>query len=143
MTRKSIHRIHVEFGDCDPAQIAFYPNFFRWFDAASRHYFENCGVAPWREYEKTHGIIGTPVVETGARYHRPTSYGDDLEVHTWIEEWREKGFVMKHELRRDGQLLAEGRDVRVFATRHPADPARIRAVPVPQEIRALCDSDPG
>jgi 4-hydroxybenzoyl-CoA thioesterase len=138
MPRVQIHRIHVEFGDCDPAQIAYYPNFFRWFDAASRHFFEDCGVPPWRELEKTRGIIGTPVVDASSRFIRPTSYGDVVEVHTSIEEWREKSFVTKYELRRGDALLAEGRDVRIFAIRHPADPARIKAVPIPEDIRIMC-----
>jgi len=37
-------QVTVEFGDCDPAQIVYYPNFFRWMDAASRHFFIACGV---------------------------------------------------------------------------------------------------
>ena len=139
MPRVQIHRINVEFGDCDPAQIAFYPNFFRWYDASSRHFFEDCGVPPWRELQKTTGIIGTPVVETSSRFIRPTSYGDVVEVHTSIVEWTEKSFVMKHELRRGDVLLAEGRDVRVFAIRHPDDPSRIKAVPVPADIKRLCE----
>lgn len=139
MPRVQIHRINVEFGDCDPAQIAFYPNFFRWYDASSRHFFEDCGVPPWRELQKTTGVIGTPVVETSSRFIRPTSYGDVVEVHTSIVEWTEKSFVMKHELRRGDVLLAEGRDVRVFAIRHPDDPSRIKAVPVPEDIKRLCE----
>lgn len=138
MPRIQIHRIHVEFGDCDPAQIAFYPNFFRWYDAASRHFFEDCGVPPWRELQKTRGIIGTPVVETSSRFIRPASYGDIVEVHTSVEEWREKSFVTKYELRRGEELLAEGRDIRIFAIRHQEDPTRIKAIPIPDDIRELC-----
>lgn len=138
MARVHIHKIHVEFGDCDPAQIAFFPNFFRWYDASSRHFFTHCGVAPWRELEKQCGIIGTPVVEASSRFIRPTSYGDLVEVHTSIEEWREKSFVMTHELRRGADLLAEGRCVRIFAIRHPHDPSRIKAVPVPEDIKQMC-----
>ena len=138
MARVQIHRVNVEFGDCDPAQIAFYPNFFRWFDASSRHFFEDCGVPPWRQLQATTGIIGTPVVETSSRFFLTCSYGDAVEVHTSIEEWGEKRFVMTHELRRGEQLLAQGRDVRVFAIRHPDDPSRIKAVPIPEDIKRLC-----
>jgi 4-hydroxybenzoyl-CoA thioesterase len=54
------------------------------------------------------------------------------------EEWREKSFMMKHELRRGTELLAEGRDIRIFAIRHPEDPLRIKAIPVPEDIKRLC-----
>jgi 4-hydroxybenzoyl-CoA thioesterase len=139
MSRTHLHRLTVEFGDCDPAQIAYFPNFFRWFDAASRHFFAQCGLPPWRETEQTHGIIGTPVVETACRFLLPTTYGDELEVHTAIEEWRDKSFAMKHQLRRGEAVLAECREVRVFAIRHPEDPRRIKVVPVPPAFRALCE----
>jgi len=36
-------------------------------------------------------------------------------------------------------VLVEGREVRVFARKHPDDPARIQAVPAPADIRARCD----
>lgn len=140
MSRTHIHRISVEFGDCDPAGIVFYPNFFRWFDAAARHFFTACGVPSWRETEKTSGIIGTPLVSASSDFRLPASYGDVIEVHTAIEEWRGKTFVMKHAIKRRDQLLCEGREVRVFAIRHPEDPARIKAVPAPDAIRRLCES---
>ncbi len=138
MKRVSVYQVPVEFGDCDPAQIVYFPNFFRWFDASSRKFFIDCGVPPWREMEKASGIIGTPVVEASSRFILPATYGDKVEVHTSIEEWREKTFVMKHALSRGNDLLAEGRDVRVFAIRHPDDITRIKAVPIPEEIRRLC-----
>jgi 4-hydroxybenzoyl-CoA thioesterase len=45
---------------------------------------------------------------------------------------------MKHTLRRAGEILAEGREIRIFARRHPDDPKRIQAVPAPESIRTLC-----
>ena len=30
--------VGVSFGDCDPAGIVFYPNFFRWFDRCFHHF---------------------------------------------------------------------------------------------------------
>lgn len=138
MSRIGIYKVTVEFGDCDPAQIAFYPNFFRWYDAATRHFFAGCGVPPWRELEKSEGIIGTPVVEANSRYLVPVSYGDEVSVSTRIDEWRPKSFVIRHDLRRGNELLAEGREVRVFAKRHPVDPSRIQAILVPDYIKDLC-----
>lgn len=138
MSLVKIYPIKVEFGDCDPAQIGYFPNFFRWYDAASRHFFMDCGVPSWRDLEKTTGIIGTPVLEISSRFIAPVTYDDVLEVHTSIVEWNPKTFVMKHELRRDGELMAVARDLRAFVTRHPEDPARMKAVPIPEDIRLLC-----
>ena len=35
--------IEVKFGDCDPAGIVFYPNFYRWFDEAVHAAARACG----------------------------------------------------------------------------------------------------
>lgn len=139
MARTSVYPVSVEFGDCDPAGIVFFPNFFRWTDAASRHFFASCGVPAWRELERTTGIIGTPLVSISSDFKRPATYGEQVQVHTWIEQWEHKSFVMRHEIRRSDTVLCEVREVRVFAIRHPDDPSRIRAVLPPEDIRRQCE----
>jgi 4-hydroxybenzoyl-CoA thioesterase len=143
MTRRHVTRFTVEFGDCDPAQIVFYPNFFRWMDAAALHFFRAAGVPLWRDYEAQTGILGTPLVDATARFLRPASYGDVIDVETTIAEWRGRSFVMAHVIRRGDTVLVEGREVRVFARRHPDDPSRIQAVDVPAAIRASLDPRAG
>jgi 4-hydroxybenzoyl-CoA thioesterase len=135
--RTSVYPVRVEFGDCDPAQIVWYPNFFRWIDAASRHFFAQCGVPRWEETERTMGVIGTPLVDTQARFIRTASYGDALEVHTRVSEWRNKSFVQSHRIMRGEDLIMECEEVRIFAQRRPE--GGIRAVPVPESIRCLCE----
>ena len=93
--KEIIHTVKVEFGDCDPARIVWFPNFFRWIDAASRHFFVECGVPPWHETERTIGIIGTPLVDTHAKFMKTASYGDVLQIHTSIAQWRGKSFVKR------------------------------------------------
>ncbi|MGV3652767.1 MAG: acyl-CoA thioesterase [Noviherbaspirillum sp.] len=135
--RTSIYPVRVEFGDCDPAQIVWYPNFFRWIDAASRDFFTQCGVPRWQETERTLGVIGTPLVDTQARFIRTASYGDTLEVHTCVSEWRNKSFVQTHRILRGEELIMQCDEVRIFAERRPE--GGIRAVPIPEEIRRLCE----
>jgi 4-hydroxybenzoyl-CoA thioesterase len=138
MSRSHVDRVRVEFGDCDPAGIVFFPNYFRWVDAASRQFFSACGVPSWRELEPATGIIGTPLVSVSADFARPASYGDVLEMHTTIAEWKNTSFVMAHVVKRGGDIICSVREVRIFAIRHPHDPARIKAVPAPADIRHLC-----
>jgi 4-hydroxybenzoyl-CoA thioesterase len=139
MPRQQHLKLTVEFGDCDPAQIAFYPNFSRWYDAAARHFFEKCGVPAWRDLEKSDGIIGTPVVEIHSHFMCPTTYGDEIEVTTSIVEWGAKRFVMLHRLSRGETLLAQSSETRIFAIRHPEDATRIKAIPIPSTIKTLCE----
>ena len=137
MTLRHTTRFTVEFGDCDPAQIVFYPNFLRWIDSAARHFFAAAGVPSWPDMEAKAGIIGAPLVEVSARFVRPATYGDEIAVETWIDEWRAKSFVMKHVVRRGEDVLVEGLEIRVFARRHPDDSGRIVAIAPPDAVRRL------
>lgn len=137
--RTNIYKMRIAFSDCDPAQIVFFANYFKWFDTASREFFTACGIPSWRDTTRERGIIGTPLVDAQAKFMNSATYGEDIEVESWIEEWRGKSFVMKHVARRGATVLCEGREVRVFAMQDPADPLRIKAVPIPDDIRAACE----
>jgi len=135
--RTVLYTQRVEFGDCDPARIVWFPNFFRWIDAASRHFFIQCGVPSWDETEKTRGIIGTPLVDTHARFVKTASYGDTLQIHVHVAEWREKSFVQRYRVTRGEDLIMECDEVRIFAARRE-DGKGIRALPIPADIKTLC-----
>ncbi|MBL8316717.1 MAG: acyl-CoA thioesterase [Rubrivivax sp.] len=138
MSKSHIYRVNVQFGDCDPAGIVFFPNFSRWMDEASLAFFMACGVPPWRELVKTTGLIGTPLLEIHTRFLKPATYGETIEVHTTVEEWAVKTFRHRHIIRRGQDVLCEGTEVRAFCMRDPANPDRIKAVPIPEDIKALC-----
>ena len=143
MSKTHIYPVNVQFGDCDPAGIVFFPNFSRWMDEASLAFFMACGVPPWRELVKTRGIVGTPLLEITTQFHKAATYGETLTITTHVEEWRSKVIVQLHRVtraREDGSedLICEGREVRAFVRRDEHDPDRLRAIPVPEDIRALC-----
>lgn len=144
MSKTVTYPVRVEFGDCDPARIVWFPNFFRWIDAASRHFFIECGVPPWHETERTLGVIGTPLVDTHAKFVQTASYGDLLQIETSIAEWRGKSFVQRYRVLRANaaggtDLIMECDEVRIFAARREGDATGIRALPIPAEIRQRCD----
>jgi 4-hydroxybenzoyl-CoA thioesterase len=138
VSKTYVHRVEVHFGDCDPAGIVFFPNFSRWMDEASLAYFRACGVPPWRELLRTHGIVGTPLLEIHTQFLKAATYGETLEVHTHIEAWAAKTFTHRHRILRGDDLICEGTEVRAFVMRDPADPDRLKAIPVPTDIKSLC-----
>jgi 4-hydroxybenzoyl-CoA thioesterase len=138
MSKSNIHQVTVQFGDCDPAGIVFFPNFSRWMDQSSLAFFMACGIPPWRELVKTRGIIGTPLLEIHTRFLKPATYGEQIEVHTTVEEWAVKTFRQRHVVRRGDTVLCEGTEVRAFCVRDANDPERIRAIPIPEDLKALC-----
>ena len=138
MPKTTRYSVTVQFGDCDPAGIVFFPNFSRWMDAASLSFFMQCGVPPWRELVKTRAIVGTPLLEINTKFIRAATYGETLEIATHVEEWRNKAFIQQHRVTRGDMLICEGREVRTFVMRDAADPDRLRAIPVPEDIKSLC-----
>jgi 4-hydroxybenzoyl-CoA thioesterase len=143
MSKEIVYSVDVHFGDCDPAGIVFFPNFSRWMDTASLSFFMQCGVPPWRELEKTRGIVGTPLLEINTKFMKSATYGETLTVHTHVEEWRAKVIVQMHRITRaraDGgnDVICEGREVRAFVKRDADDRDRLRAIAVPEDIRLLC-----
>lgn len=145
MGREIIYTQKVEFGDCDPARIVWFPNFFRWIDAASRHFFIECGVPPWHQTERTLGVIGTPLVDTHAKFMKTASYGDVLQIHACIAEWRGKSFVQRYRVTRESSeggtgaadVIMECDEVRIFAGRR--EDGSLRALAIPDGIRQLCE----
>jgi len=138
MSKSNIHQVTVQFGDCDPAGIVFFPNFSRWMDQSSLAFFMACGIPPWRELVKTRGIIGTPLLEIHTRFLKPATYGEQIEVHTTVEEWAVKTFRHRHVVRRGNTVLCDGTEVRAFCMRDANDPDRISAIPIPEDLKALC-----
>jgi 4-hydroxybenzoyl-CoA thioesterase len=126
-------RIRVEFGDCDPAQIVFFANYFRWFDQCTTALFRAAGL-PLRKLFKAHGVIGIPLVEAQARFIIPSAYGDELVAESCVTEWRKSSFVISHKFLRDGELAAEGSETHVWAAAHPTEAHRMKSVPLPQEV---------
>ena len=136
--KTNIYRVNVQFGDCDPAGIVFFPNFNRWMDEASLAFFMSCGLPPWRELVKTRGIVGIPLLEIHTKFLKTATYGETIEIHTTVEEWSRKTFRHRHQVKRGETLLCEGTEVRAFVMRDPADPDRLRAMEVPEDIKAIC-----
>ena len=145
MTKQTTYPVRVEFGDCDPAGIVWFPNFFRWIDAASRDFFAQCGVPRWEETARTVGVIGTPLVDTHSRFLKTASYGDTLQVRVTVKEWREKSFVQSYRIERakadggEADLIMECDEVRIFGAKREDGKNGIRAVPIPPSIRSVCE----
>jgi 4-hydroxybenzoyl-CoA thioesterase len=136
VAKETTYRIEVQFGDCDPAGIVFFPNFSRWMDAASHDYFLQCGLPPWREIEALPGCIGAPLLEIHSRFHASATYGETLDIHTMTEEWRGKVFVQRHRIVRGDTLICEFRATRALCVKQPD--GKLKAIAVPDFMRAAC-----
>jgi len=128
--------VRIEWGDCDPAGIVFYPRFFAMFDASTTALFERAlGMSKYRFLQR-YGVIGYPMADTRARFILPAKFGDDVVIETTVKEFRRTSFDVEHRLTNGGELAVENFETRVWAARDPADPERLKAVPIPAEVVA-------
>ncbi len=137
-----IHRrsCRIEWGQCDPAGIVFYPQFLVMFDAATGDLFARTGLSA-AEMRRKYGIIGMPLVEQGAKFLRPCRFDDEVTVESAAGDWSRASFTVRHSIINRGQLAVQGFEKRVWAAADPERPGGIRAKPIPPEIIA-CLSDP-
>ena len=63
-------RLLVEWGDCDPAGIVFYPRYLAWFDDCTTALFLAAGL-PIQNLFRSHGVLGVPLVDVKARFIVP------------------------------------------------------------------------
>jgi 4-hydroxybenzoyl-CoA thioesterase len=126
----------IEWGHCDPAGIVFNSRFFEFFDWGTWVLFETAlGVKP-AALAGVFGITGIPLVDASARFLAPARFGDIVELTSRVKEFRRSSFDVEHQLIVRGALAVDGRETRVWATRDAADPSRIKATPVPEEVIA-------
>ncbi len=125
--------IHIEWGDCDPAQIVYYPRYFEYFDSCTAALFAKAGFSK-REVLKTYGIVGFPLVEVRSRFMAPSHFSEDVVVESEITEWRNSSFCVRHQLFKENVLAVECFEIRVWAAVSANDPDKIESRPIPREI---------
>lgn len=123
----------VEWGDCDPADIVFYPRYLEWFDACTTALFKSAGL-PIEELFRRFGIIGVPLVDVKVRFIVPSTFGDELEAESGVTEFRRSSFVLRHQIFKKGVLAVEGFETRVWTGRDPENPARMKGQALPKEV---------
>ena len=127
--------VRIEWGDCDPAGIVFYPRYFAMFDHSTVLLIEQAlGDEEASRSTSSYGFGGYPV---GARRRRasclPTRYGDDVEIESAFTKVGRSSFSLQHQLTLDGALAVEGNETRCWVVRDPSRPGGLRAQPMPDE----------
>lgn len=131
--------MRVEWGDCDPAGIVYFPRYLQWFDSCTARLFEAATGLVKFDLLKAYDIAGFPMVDLRTRFVIPSKFGDTVAVESHIAEFRTSSFKVEHRLLKDGELAVECSETRVWTVRHPDDPERIKAAPIPQNLREKFD----
>ena len=133
--------VTIEWGDCDPAGIVFYPRYFAMFDASTAHLFAAALGYDKFALRQRFGIVGFPMVDTSAKFITPSRYGETVTIESANSRFGRSSFGIAHRLLRGADLAIEASETRVWAATDPNDPGRIRGVPIPAEVIAALSLD--
>ena len=123
----------VNWGDCDPAGIIFYPTYFRWMDAACWALFESAGYGP-KWMRENH--MAMPLVSAQCEFMAPAEHGEQCEVRSRIGRFGGKSFVVEHEIvRADGTVVAKGKETRVWGRFMKGPGSPLKGEAIPDELR--------
>jgi 4-hydroxybenzoyl-CoA thioesterase len=126
----------IEWGHCDAAGIVFNARFFEFFDRSAWLMFEAALGVPAHQLSKTFDIVGIPLVDARAKFISPAAFGDVIDMESRIVDVRRSSFDIGHKLFVGERLVVDGLETRVWASRHPDDPARMKARAIPDDVVA-------
>ena len=70
--------VTIEWGDCDPAGIVFYPRYFAMFDASTAALFSAALGMDKFTLRRHYGAVGFPMLETAAKFTLPSRYAETV-----------------------------------------------------------------
>jgi 4-hydroxybenzoyl-CoA thioesterase len=128
--------VRIDWGDCDPAGIVYFPRYVEMFDVSTAALIERAlGMTKLRGL-KFYDFVGYPVVDLRAKFHAPSRFGDDVLIESAVTALKRSSFEIVHRLMKDDVLAVEGFETRVWVGKDPDNPDRIKSKPIPADVSA-------
>ena len=106
-----VHELRVRYGECDPQGIVFNANYLLYFDVAFTEFWR-ARVGRWQEMVDLG--VDAVVAEANVRFRAPARFDDVLALEVATEQLGSTSTTTRIDVRRDGDLLVEGRLRHVF-----------------------------
>ena len=126
--------IQIEWGDCDPFGIVFFPRYFEYFDACTNALFSRALGLRKAEMLRYYKIAGIPLVQASCNFFVPSSFGDVVQVDSCVTRWGKSSFTVQHKLFRGETLAVEGMEKRVWTVRLPGESEKPKGQAIPKEV---------
>ncbi len=136
--RTNIVARRIQWGECDPAGIVYYPRYFEMFDEHLTAMFSAAtGLSKYQMFQH-YAFAGYPMVDTRAKFMIPCRFGDDVTIETTMTEAKRSSFHITHHIKKGDALAVEAFETRVWVGRDPndPDPLKIKSKPIPEELLA-------
>lgn len=107
---KHVYELMITFGDCDPAGIVFYPNFYRFIDRTFHDWLRQWGSH--NKLVKRVNGLALGLINSGAQFHHAVRDGDKLRIEMSTAEWSNKTFRVEYQAFIDSTLCLTAFEVR-------------------------------
>jgi acyl-CoA thioester hydrolase len=116
--------VRVRFAETDAQGVAHNSNYLVWFEMARIEYLERYagGYPALRETG-----LESFVLESHVRYRQPAHFDDRLQIHARIGELRGARFRFDYQIKRNGEVIADGWTAHACVDAKTLRPTRIPA----------------
>ncbi len=135
MTKERLHtyeaKISVPFHDCDPMQIVWHGNYFKYFEIARDGLLYKLGVDLQSYFQKAQYLF--PIIKTSIKHVSPLRHRDEFICRATLTDARFK-LVFSFEIRliKDNKLCAKGKSEQA-AVKYPEMAIMFN---IPEDIRS-------
>ena len=106
-------RVRVRYAETDQMGVAYYANYFVWFEVGRSQYCNDRGFS-YRDLERECSLF-LIVAEAHCRYKNPARYEDELTIRTTVTELTRRTLRFSYAIERaDGAAVATGETLHVL-----------------------------
>jgi acyl-CoA thioester hydrolase len=105
------HELRVRYGECDPQGIVFNANYLLYFDIGVTELYREA-LGSWQSMVERG--VDVVVAEANLRFRAPARFDDVIAVGAGVASFGTTSVTLAMDIRRDGELLVEGRLRQVF-----------------------------
>jgi len=106
--------VTVRYAETDMMGVVYHANYLPWFEVGRTTLMRELGL-PYRKLEEAGFRL--PVLEVSAKFIRPATYDDTVEILTTMRDKPLLRILLEYEVRRGGELLATGTTLHAFVDR--------------------------
>ena len=128
----------LQWSECDPGGIIFFPHYARWMVDGLNEMLLKLGIDP-NEVKDSDSRGGLPVLGLTMRFHGAPILHEQVTHRILVDKVGGKSIALRHQFLRGDQLLMEAEETRVWATHPLTDPTALRTVAVPDKVRAALE----
>jgi len=108
---KSKVDLKIRFHECDPLQIVWHGNYFKYFEEAREAFCKKHGIS---YLDAKRNGFATPIVKTECEHKLPLKYGDEIEVEAIFITSEAAKMIFQYKIFSSGKLICTGKTTQVF-----------------------------